>query len=550
MSTDALPLPDLQTLPDDPATLRQLVLQLLEALRGKDTELGKLQHHMDLLLRRLYGRSSEKIDPRQLLLFVQALEELPPPIEESAADEPIAEEPIAEEPVAASGKRPGHGRRPKPDHLKRVDVVHDLSEAEKQALAAGGELILIGEEVTEQYEWEPSSLYIVRHIQKKYARRPQLLESGPEAREKNIITAPKPSQPIPGGIAGPGLIAEVVINRFVDHLPFHRQERRFARHGCSFSRQTTDAWALDVAERWFAPLGELMLEDVLASRSLNTDDTPVDVRDAHGKRRYQGRFWVYVGDDLHRQIVLRYTPNHTRDGPSGPADILKNYRGFVQADAFSGYDAIYHGSQGRIVEVACWAHARRKFFEARSADRARAEVALAHIGQLYAVEKQLRQQGQDDEGRDLDRDQRFARIGQQRQARSLSVLNQFGAWLEAEAPRVLPKSPLRGAMEYTRNNWTALNQYAHHGHLMIDNNAAERALRGIAIGRRNWLFLGSDRGGRAAAIHFSLVASCLRNNVEPFAYLRDLLTRLPALSPNPSRDLLRSLLPDRWQPAK
>jgi transposase len=544
MSTDALPLPDLATLPDDPATLRQLVLQLLEALRGKDMELSKLQHHMDLLLRRLYGRSSEKIDPWQLLLFDEASQEVAP--EQEAA---TAEAAAVVEPETNHGARPGHGRRPKPDHLKRVDVVHDLTEAEKQALAGDGQLILIGEEVTEQYEWEPSSLYIVRHIQKKYARQPQLLESGAAAHEKNIITAPKPPQPIPGGIAGPGLIAEVVTNRFVDHLPFHRQERRFGRHGCSFSRQTTDGWALDVAERWFAPLVEVMLEEVLASDSLNTDDTPVDVRDAHGKKRYQGRFWTYVGDDLHPHTVLRYTPNHTRDGPGGPAEVLKNYSGFVQADAFSGYDAIYLGSHGRIVEVACWAHARRKFFEAQSADQARAQIAIAHIAQLYAVEKELRERCQVD-WRELDREGRFARIVAERQARSLSVLEQFGAWLEAETPRVLPKNPFRGAMEYTRNNWTALNQYAQHGQLTIDNNAAERALRGIAIGRRNWLFLGSDRGGRAAAIHFSLIASCLRNNVEPFMYLRDLLTRLPALLPGASRDTLRSLLPDRRQPAK
>ena len=538
MSTDALPLPDLSALPDDPATLRQLVLQLLQALRGKDTELSKLQHHMDLLLRRLYGRSSEKIDPLQRLLFERLLEEAQ-----------AIPEPPAAEPETVNGKRPDHGRRPKPDHLQRVDVVHDLTEAEKQALAGDGELVLIGEEITEQYEWEPSCLYVVRHIQLKYARKPQLVESGAAPHEKNIITAPKPPQPIPGGIAGPGLIASVLVNRFEDHLPYHRQQRTTARHGFPFSRQTTDGWALDVAERWFTPLVDVMLEEALASEALNTDDTPVKVRDAHGKQKYQGRFWTYVGDDLHPFTVLRYTPNRTRDGPGGPADVLKNFSGFVQADAFSGYDAIYLGSQGRIIEVACWAHARRKFFDAQNADRARAQIALAHIAQLYAVEKELRQQG-DGDGKSLDRQERFARVLAERQARSLPVLKRFGEWLDAEAPRVLPKNPLREALEYTRNHWTALNRYAHHGHLAIDNNAAERALRGIAIGRRNWLFLGNDRGGRAAAVHFSLIASCRRNHVEPLAYLRDLLTRLPALGPDASRDSLRDLLPDRWQPAR
>ena len=539
MSTDALPLPELSTLPDDPATLRQLVLQLLEALQGERDQREKLQHHMDLLLRRLYGRSSEKVDPLQRVLFDGA------PAEEAALVEPI----VVETPEIQGGARRGHGRRPKPDHLKRVDVVHDLTAAEKKALAGDGELVLIGQEVTEQYEWEPSSLYIVRHIQPKYARKPQLLESGALPHEKNIITAPKPPAPIPGGIAGPGLIANILVSRFMDHLPYHRQERTTARNGFPFSRQTTDGWALDVAERWFSPIIELMLDEALASEAINTDDTPIKVRDTHGKGRYQGRFWTYVGDDLHPHTVLRYTPNHSRDGPGGPAEVLKNYSGFVQADAFSGYDAIYLGSQGRIVEVACWAHARRKFIEAQNADRAGAEIVLAHIAQLYGVEKQLREHLKSD-WTDLDRQERFQRIVAERQSRSVLILKNLGDWLEAESKRVLTKNPIREAVDYARNNWTALNQYAHQGHLAIDNNAAERALRGIAIGRRNWLFLGSDRGGRAAAAHFSLIASCVRNNVEPFAYLRDLLSRLPALLPNTSRDELRCMLPNRWSNVK
>ena len=200
-------------------------------------------------------------------------------------------------------------------------------------------------------------------------------------------------------------------------------------------------------------------------------------------------------------------------------------------------------------EVACWAHARRKFIDAQNADRARAEIALAHIAQLYAVEKQLREH-LDGDWKDLDRLERLQRVLAERQSRSLPILKKLGDWLDAESPRVLPKNPIREAVDYVRNNWTALNQYAHHGQLAIDNNAAERALRRIAIGRRNWLFLGSDRGGRAAATHFSLIASCVRNNVEPFAYLRDLLTRLPVLLPSASRDDLRILLPDRWRPVK
>ena len=543
MSTNVLPLPELSDLPDDLHTLRQLVLQLLESLRGKDAEVSQLQHRLDLLLRRLYGRSSEKIDPLQRFLFETAADE------EEVSTIPTAEEPTTEEPAASTPKRRGHGRRPKPDHLKRIEVVHDLTDAEKQALGGEAGLVPIGEEITELFEWEPSCLYVVRHIQMKYAQKEQRLESGPAPHEKNVIMACKPPAPIPGGIAGPGLIAQVLVSRYMDHLPFNRQQPITARHGWPFSRQTTDGWALDVADRWLHRVVDVMLEETLASGVLNTDDTPVKVRDAHGKQKYQGRFWTYVGDDLHPHTVLRYTPDRTRDGPGGPAEVLENFAGFVQADAFSGYDQIYLGSQGRIVEVACWAHARRKFFESLNADRVRASIALAYIRQLYAVETRLRRHCQED-WRDLGRDERHARVVAERQAQSLPVLKQFGEWLDAEAPRVLPKHPIREAMEYARNHWAALNCYAHHGQLAIDNNVAERSLRGIAIGRRNWLFLGSDRGGRAAAVHFSLIATCLRNNVEPFAYLRDLLTRLPALGPGVSRDALRALLPDRWQPAQ
>ena len=303
-------------------------------------------------------------------------------------------------------------------------------------------------------------------------------------------------------------------------------------------------WRIAGSLRWL----NVMLEEALLSEAIHTDDTPVKVRDAHGKQKYQGRFWTYVGDDLHPLTVLRYTPNRTRDGPDGPADVLKNFSGFVQADAFSGYDGIYLGSQGRIVEVACWAHAQKVLRRAlcRSGprrDRAGAHRTVVRGREGTARTGRRRLAGPRSPGA-------LARIVAERQARSLPVLKRFGEWLDAEAPRVLPKSPLREALEYTRNHWAALNRYPQHGHLAIDDNAAERALRGIAIGRRNWLFLGSDRGGRAAAIHFSLIASCRRNHVEPLTYLRKLLTRLPALGPSASRDALRDLLPDRWQQAK
>ena len=531
MSTDVPLKVDPDQLPNDTGVLKSLVVQLVESLRQSQQRIAQLEHHMDLLVRKVYGRSSEKIAPGQLTLFEK----------QGASDE--ASVPPAEQPAAPTTaiKKPGHGRRKKPDTLQRREVVHDLSDAQREALAGEGELVPIGEEVTEQYEWEPSCLYVLRHVQKKYARRPARLESGEAPGEKNILTAPKPPQPIPGGVAGPGLLAFVVTSRFCDHLPYHRQERIFQRHGLRFSRQTICDWARQLAELC-QPLYQRMKEDVLASAVLHSDDTPVKVRDAHRKEQYLGRFWNYVGDEEHAHVVFDFTPDRSRDGP---AEFLKNYRGYLQADAYGGYDRIFADSQGAILEVACWAHARRNFFDSRKSDPLRAETALAYIRQLYAIESELRRRLQS-EGRELSCAERAARMAQVRSEQSRPVLAQFAAWLEAEAPRLLPKEPLRRALEYVRNQWAALNRYCDDGRLDIDNNEAERSLRGIALGRKNWLFCGSDRGGQTAAVHFSLIASCRRHNLDPFAYLRDIFTRLPALANTASREDFRRLLPDRW----
>jgi transposase len=292
-------------------------------------------------------------------------------------------------------------------------------------------------------------------------------------------------------------------------------------------------------------LYDLAIGVVLASHVVHTDDTSVRVRDAWRKEKHTARFWPYVGDALHALTVFDYTPTRQRDGP---AQFLKDYRGYLQADAFNGYDGIYLESQGRIVEVACWAHARRKFHECPRLNAARMETALAWVGKLYAVEKDLRERCEG-EWLTLSLDERAERIAAERQERSRPVLADFRTWLEAESPKVLPKSDVRGAMDYTLNNWAALCVYTDDGWLDIDNNEGENSLRGLCLGRKNWLFLGSDRGGRAAAIHFSLLASCKRHGHDPWAYYRDVLIRLPAILPAANAEELLALLPHRWHPA-
>lgn len=551
-NTDVSLAVDPALLPQDVGTCHALIAQLMDELRKRDGRIGDLEHRMDLLLRRLYGRSSEKWDPAQLALFDATPEEPVPQPPASSSQRPGP---------PTTAKKPGHGRRRLPDRLKRVELIHDLTPAEKESLGGETNLSLIGREETEQLEWQPSSLYVIRHIQLTYVRRepPVVSEPSPAGQPPaatTIITAAKPPQVIPGGLPGPGLVAHVATSKYVDHIPLHRQERQFARHGLHLPRQTTCDWALAGAAL-LTLLYELMKREVLASAAVHVDATTVKIRDTHQNLKWTGYFWPYVGDDLHPWIAFDYTPTQCRDGPE---KFLGDFRGYLHADAHNLYDGLY--AKGRIIEVGCWMHARRGFFDSRTVDRPRVETALAYIGRLYAVERELAEQelvrkqaeGEPPTGEEQEhqRVERIARIGTGRQERARPVLAEFYGWLEAEAPKLPPKNPVRQAMDYALRHRAALERYTEDGRLSIDNGAAERAVRGIALGRRNWLFCGSERGARAACVYFSLAASCRRHEIDPFSYLRDLFTRLPILMAetdrHPSDEQLRPFLPGRWQP--
>jgi hypothetical protein len=332
-------------------------------------------------------------------------------------------------------------------------------------------------------------------------------------------------------MAGPGLLAHVAVSKYGDHLPLHRQEAIFARQGVELSRKTMCDWMRQCAEL-VSPLYDLMKAQALSSKVVQTDDTPVPVLDPELPHTRTGRIWTYVGDAAHPYTVYDYTPNRSRDGPD---EFLKNFRGYLQADAYSGYDGIYKDAARGVTEVACMAHARRKYFEAQSSDIMRSMVMLAYIHLLYDVEREAREGG-------MDPGQRHAL----RQARSRPILADIKAYLERERPQVLPKSPIGQAIGYTLSNWEALVRYCQDGDLEIDNNGAERSLRGVAVGRRNWTFLGSDNGGRTAAVLTSLIATCKRHRIDPFAYLRDVFQRISA---HPMTQLAE-LLPDKWLAAR
>lgn len=525
---------DPATLPDDPVFLKQLVTELFTELQHERAQTAKLEHRMHLLLQKIYGRSSEKLDPNQALLFELAAGETPPPVA------PPVPEPS---PAPKTPARPGHGRRRAPDTLTRIPVIHDLTPAEKEALGGAANLIELPDEVTEQWDWKPSSLFVIEHHQKKYLLRSENGESETPA-PSPVIVAPKPPQPIPGGVAAPGLLAEVIVSKADVHLPLNRQERIWERQGLAISRQTQCDWWLACAEL-FLPLVHVMRSEVLLSGVLHIDDTRLDIRNALKKLAFQGHLWVRIGDEDHPATVFDFTPDRTRDGPQ---QLLAGYRGYVQADAYSGYDGVYLESHGQILEVACWAHARRKFHDARRLDPS-AQVALARIGQLYALEKKLKERCAGEWG-ELSLQEQYARVAAERQQHARPLLASFEQWLATEAPKLLPQNPVRQAMEYLRNHWTAFCRYTDDGRLDIDNNEAEREMKHIAVGRHNWLFCASQRGALAAAVHFSLIATCRRHQVNPWAYLRDLLIRLPVLrdAGQLTPEHLRPLLPYLWRP--
>ncbi len=503
---------DPKQLPENPSALRQMVIGLLEEAEQRERKLRQLQHWVEQLLRWRYGPKRERVNENQLFLFAVALV--------SAGREAMAEMDSAATPKEAEGSSPphkGHGRQRIPKTLERRRVVYDLAEQERHCPQCQGELKRIGEDVSERLEYVPASLYVIEEACQKYAC----------SQGCTVVTAQKPMQPIEKGLPGPGLLAHVAVSKYGDHLPLYRQEGIFRRQGVELSRQTMCGWMRECADL-VRPLYELMKERVLDSKAVQTDDTPVPVLDLDLPHTRTGRIWTYVGDGEHPYTVFDYTASRSRDGPE---EFLKEFRGYLQADAYSGYDHFYQEPERGIVEVACWAHARRRFFEAQSSDLMRSTIMLAYIRLLYDVERKARDQKLDGEARRA-----------LRQENSKPILHDIHAYLEGEQPQVLPKSPEGEAIAYTLSNWKALIRYCDDGDLEIDNNGAERSLRGIAVGRRNWTFYGSDNGGRTAAVLTSLIATSKRLYIDPFVYLRDIFDRLNS---HP-RNRLAELLPDHW----
>jgi transposase len=498
-------------LPKDLSQCHALISELAQELETKERRLQRVLNQLANLLRERYGPRRERIDPNQVFLFAAEL---------VGHDKDIQPTPDNDPPKKLKNVK-GHGRQRLPEHLERRQVIHDLDPEKRKCPECQSALRYIGEEVSERLEYIPASLHVIEDICYKYAC----------PKGCTVVTAEKPMQPIEKGLAGPGLLAHVAVSKYADHLPLHRQEQMFKRQGVQLSRSTMCDWMRQSAEL-VKPLYDVLKRRVFLSKVVQTDDTPVGVLDPDLPRTRKGRIWTYVGDQDHPYTVYDYTPNRKRDGPDA---FMKGYAGYLQADAYSGYDQLYKDPDRDVTEVACWAHCRRKFYEAQSSDLMRSMVMLAYIRLLYDVEREARKAELDGPGRRA-----------LRQSGSVPILEDIKAYLLQEKPNVLPKSAEGQAISYTLSNWPALIRYCEDGDLEIDNNGAERSLRGIAVGRKNWMFYGSNNGGQTAAIITSFITTCKRQNIDSYAYLRDIFERISA---HPA-SRLEELLPDIWQTAQ
>ena len=454
-----------------------MVLDLMAQLDRECTERNKIEALLRELLNARRNRKSEQLSADQLVLFAAAWQarqtEAEPAKPNGSDDEDPNPNPGADE--SASKKRTG-GRQPLPRHLKRERIVHDLAEKEKHCSTCQQDLRPIGEESSERYEYIPAKLTVIEDICKKYAC------------ACTVKTATKPSQPIEKSMAGASLLAQVIVAKTADHLPLHRQEKIFQRHGVDISRKTMGGWLAQCADL-LKPLYGSMKEVLFQSKVIGTDDTSVKVLDVKLPFARTGRIWPYSGDAAHPVILYDYTATRER---AGPEEFLKGYSGYLQADAYGGYDAFFKDPARGLIEVGCWAHARRYFHKALESDQPRMGPALLLIAQLYRVEKEARPLTAEDRLR-------------LRQLQSQPILEKLHNYLSEIQAEVLPKSPEGRAVRYTLKNWTALTRYCEDGDLQIDNNATERAIRGVAVGRNNWMFFGSDEGGKTAAVLRSFV---------------------------------------------
>lgn len=481
-------LDDALKLPDDPSVLKDLVASLASEIKSRDLLIEKLKHRLAGLRRHRFGSRSESLDQLELTLEEQEIAV-------------AAEAPVQQDPTAPTDDKRQPKRRPLPDHLPRNETVLSAGEA---CASCGGRLKRVGEAVTEELEYIPGRFVVNRIVRPRMAC----------ACCEKFHQAALPSRPIERGRPGPGLVAHVLVNKYADHLPLYRQSRIFEREGIGLDRSTLADW-VGKSAALLEPLADAIGRHVLHGRAIFADDTPVRMQAPGTGKTKTARLWAYARDErpwagaAPPAAWYRFSTDRKADRPR---DHLKTFTGWMHADGYAGFEDLYRS--GRVREVACMAHVRRKFVDVQqSQGSAIAEEAIRRIAQIYAVERQARGRPPDER----------ARI---RRAKARPILDDLEVWLAAQMTRISGKTPLAGAIRYAIARLKRLRPWLDNGVLELDNNTAERAMRSIAIGRKNWLFAGSESGGKSAAIAYTLIETAKLNGVDPQAWLTDTLARI------------------------
>jgi len=496
----------------DESSKRERVLH--EQVNEERRRVEALEHQLHWLRKQVFGRRSEKGVPveQQALPFATAAGQ----VEADASDEDGANQqsPLTEVPAHTRRKR--GGRRPLPADLPREIVELLPADADLCCQSCQTEKVRIGEDRTEELDYVPASFVVREYVRPKYACRKC---------ENGVVQAELPARPIEKGRPGPGLLAHVITSKYGDHLPLYRLERIFPRHGIDISRKTLSQWCGAVADL-LKPVATQIAANVLSSKWVQSDDTGVDVQDRTVNPQIRkGHVWTYRGLDASAFYDFTWMRNS-----EGPLRVLAHFRGYLQADAAPAFDDVYRNLP--IIEVGCWAHARRRFKEAVRTSPKEAAQVVVWIGELYGLERSAKKNKLDDERR-----------GELRQQRARPILKRIRAYLQEIAVTALPKSPLGEAIGYALRQWDALTRYSEDGSLEIDNNGAENALRPFVLGRKNWLTFGSEAAAHRTMVLLTLVQTCQAHQVDPFVYLRDVIDRV---STHPM-SRIDELTPRRWK---
>lgn len=497
MQNETMAVPSYEELLQENSLLKEKVSNLLD-------QIDYFKHQIEELKRMIFGQKRERFVPQsdnQLSLFADKAD---------PADADVVKKEISYTRAKKAKKQTPHFRNPLPAHLPRRDII-----LEPEGVDTSG-LKKIGEEITEELEYEEPKLYINRYIRPKYAK-----ENG-----EGVIISELPNRIIHKGIAGAGLLSHIIISKFMDHLPLYRIRRQLKRSGVEIAESTLNDWIKAIAEL-LEPLYNVQRERILGQEYLMVDETTIRVLDNMKKgRTHTGYHWIYY-DPVHRELFFEYHPG--RNGKF-PKDTLSNFKGYLQTDGYAGYNEV--GRRSDVVQLACFAHARRKFEHALKNDKKRASWMLKRIRYLYMVERKARALGLAPEER-----YRF------RQRHAIRQLDKMYQWLLRNRSQVVPKSAIGQAIDYTLSLWPRLKRYVEDGRLEIDNNLVENSIRPVAIGRKNYLFAGSHNGARWAAIFYTMLANAELNDLEPKSYLKELLQKLSEYP----EDQLENLLPANWK---